>query len=144
MQQGQQQENIRAWSNGDMLTPTLCALRVARIDPDHAPATLAQAVKDRTAPFQMHKTCLADGGIRAQEDSHSGMCEVREWMDERAPVHDLRPSKFVVAILTAGRKHIPRAEGSHEAEHGQQAQGIKRQWVAEVAARAEILAAQEK
>src|SRR5262245_39624027 len=112
-----------------MLTPTLCALRVARIDPDDAPATLAQAVEDRTPPFQVHKTCLADGGIRTQEDSHIGMCEVWEWMDERAAVHDLRPGKLVVTILTASRKHIARAEGPQEAEHAQQAQGVKRQRV---------------
>src|SRR5262245_36816407 len=132
MQQGQEQENVRAWTNGDMLTPALRALRVARIDPDDAPATLAQAVEDRTPPFQVHKTPLADGRVRPQEDGHIGMGEVREGMDERTAMHDLRPRKLVLAILTAGRKHIPRAERPQEAEYGQQAQGIKRQWVPEV------------
>src|SRR5712691_11375427 len=132
MQQGQKQENIRAWTNGDMLTPALRALRVARIDPDDAPTTLAQAVEDRTSPFQVHKTPLADGRIRPQEDGHIGMGEVREWMDEWTAMHDLRSRKLVLAILAAGRKHIARAERLHEAEHGQQAQSIKRQRVAEV------------
>src|SRR5262249_18889278 len=132
MQQGQQQENIGAWTNSNMLTPALRALRVARIDPDDAPTTLAQAVKDRTPPLQVHKTPLADGRIRSQEDGHISMGEVREWMDEWTAMHDLRSRKLVLAILAAGRKHVARAQRPHEAEHGQQAQSVKRQRVAEV------------
>src|SRR5262245_5727076 len=132
MQQGQEQENVRAWTNGDMLTPALRALRVARIDTDDAPTTLAQAVEDRTPPFQVHKTPLADGRIRPQEDGHIGMGEVREWMDERTAMHDLRSRKLVLAILATSRKHIARAERPHEAEHGHQAQSIKHQRVAEI------------
>src|SRR5262245_7957329 len=115
-----------------MLTPALRALRVARIDPDDAPTTLAQAVKDRTPPFQVHKTPLADGRICPQEDGHIGMGEVREWMDERTAMHDLRSRKLVLAILTASRKHIACAERPREAEHSHQAQRIKGQRVAEV------------
>src|SRR5215471_18827652 len=132
MQQSQQQENISAWTNGDMLTPALRALRVARIDPDDAPTTLAQVVEDRTPPFQVHKTPLADRRICPQEDGHIGMGEVREWMDERTAMHDLRSRKLVLAILATGRKHIARAERPHEAEHGQQAQRIKGQRITEV------------
>src|SRR5215831_9222838 len=80
----------------------------------------------------MHKTRLTDSGIGPQEHGHIGMLEIRQRMDERTPMHDLRSGKLVLAILRPRRKYIARAEGPHEREHGQESQGVKRQWVAKV------------
>ena len=85
-----------------MLAPALRAFGVARINPDNFSAALLQAIEDGTAACQMHKTRLTDSWIRPPEHGHIGMFEIRQWMDERTPMHDLRPSKLVVAILTAG------------------------------------------
>jgi hypothetical protein len=63
VQQGQQQENIRAWTDSDMLAPALRAFGVARVDPDDFTTAPLQAVKDGAPPFQVHKTRLADRGI---------------------------------------------------------------------------------
>src|SRR5262249_7595081 len=130
--QGQQQENIRAWTDGKMLTPALRAFRVTRVDPDDFATALLQAVENGAPSLQMHKTRLTDRRIGPQEHSHIGMLEIRQRMDERPPRHDLRPGKLVLAILRPRRKHIARAEGAHECEQGEKPQGVKRQWVAKV------------
>src|SRR6266567_883258 len=46
--QGQQQENICAWTDGNMLTPALRAFRVTRVDPDDFATALLYAVENRT------------------------------------------------------------------------------------------------
>src|SRR5712691_5125072 len=98
--QGQQQENIRAWTDGNMLTPALRAFRVTRVDPDDCATALLQAVENGTPSLQMHKTRLTDSGICPQEHGHIGMLEIWQRMDERTPMHDLRSGKLVLAILT--------------------------------------------
>src|SRR5262249_6847917 len=97
--QSQQQENIRAWTDSDMLAPALRAFGVARVDPDDFPAALLQAIKDSAPPFQMHKTRLTNSGICPQKHGHIGMLEVRQRVDEWTPMHNLRSSKLVLAIL---------------------------------------------
>jgi hypothetical protein len=53
-------------------------------------------------------------------------------MDQRTAVEDLRPGKFVVAVLAASRKDIARPQRPHKAEHGHNAQRVKGQGIAKV------------
>src|SRR5262245_6581970 len=97
-----------------MFAPALGAFSVTRVDPDDFATALLQAVKNCTPSLQMHKARLTDSGICPQEHGHIGMLEIRQRMDERTPMHDLRSGKLVLAILRPRIKYIARAEGPHK------------------------------
>src|SRR5262249_24707534 len=67
MEQGEEQKNIGAGTNGEVLSPALGTFGPAWIDPDDPPSPLHQAVEHRTPAFEMDKAGLTDRRVRPEE-----------------------------------------------------------------------------